>query len=115
MNALTILQAIGLFLLAGVCEISGGWLVWQYFRSDKYHIWFYLLTGFMILCVYGLVPVLQPSNFLFNRTYAVYGGFFIILSLLWGWALDNTKPDIGDWIGSSIGVAGVMVMLFWPR
>jgi drug/metabolite transporter superfamily protein YnfA len=49
------------------------------------------------------------------QLYAVYGGFFIILSYLWGWAVDGVRPDTGDWVGSGIAVAGASVAFFWPR
>ena len=38
----------------------------------------------------GVQPVSE-----FGRLYAVYGGVFIILSYLWGWALDGDRPDKG--------------------
>jgi hypothetical protein len=40
--------------------------------------------------------------------YAVYGGFFIVLSLVWGWRFDgNVPPDRFDVFGAVIGLAGV--------
>ncbi len=33
---------------------------------------------------YGFIPTLQPTSN-FGRLYAVYGGFFIVLSYAWGW------------------------------
>lgn len=42
------------------------------------------------------------------------GGFFIILSYLWGWAVDGVRPDTGDWVGSAIAVAGACLAFFWP-
>jgi small multidrug resistance family-3 protein len=30
------------------------------------------------------------------QIYAVYGGFFILLSYLWGWAVDKDRPDVGE-------------------
>ena len=38
-----------------------------------------------------------------------------MLSFLFGWALDGDKPDLGDVIGGSIALAGVFVVMFWPR
>ncbi len=52
-----------------------------------------LLGGLVLIC-YGFVPTLQPPD-TFGRIYAVYGGFFIILSYLWGWAADGDRPDTG--------------------
>lgn len=38
--------------------------------------------GAVVLILYGLIPTLQPQHF--SRTYAAYGGFFIVLSFAWG-------------------------------
>jgi drug/metabolite transporter superfamily protein YnfA len=108
----TILQAIALFCAAGVTEIGGGWLVWKAIRDKK--PWWWALCGSAVLVVYGFLPTLQPTDS-FGRIYAVYGGFFIVLSFLAGWALDGDKPDLGDVIGGVISLAGVLLILFWPR
>lgn len=44
---------------------------------------------------YGFIPTAQPPP-TFGRLYAVYGGFFIFLSYLWGWLVDGERPDRGD-------------------
>ena len=43
------------------------------------------------------------------------GGFFIVLSYLWGWALDGIRPDTGDWIGTGVALVGVCIAMFWRR
>jgi len=45
----------------------------------------------------------------------VYGGFFIVLSLLRGWGIDGDQPDKADVIGSLIALVGVSIMMYWPR
>jgi small multidrug resistance family-3 protein len=67
------------FFVAGLCEIGGGYLVWQWIREKKGILMG--LTGGIILFVYGIIPTLQPSHF--GRTYAAYGGIFIISSIIW--------------------------------
>lgn len=99
------------FLLAGFCEIGGGYLIWQWLREGKGI--FYALAGAIILVLYGIVPTLQPAHF--GRVYAAYGGVFIVLSLLWGWQIDNIPPDRFDLIGGIISLAGVLVIMYWPR
>jgi len=106
-------RSIGLFLLAGVCEIGGGYLVWQWLRDGK-SIGVGLMGG-AVLVVYGIIPTLQPASFNFGRVYAAYGGVFIILSLLWGWKIDGKTPDTFDWIGAVICLIGVTVIMYWPR
>jgi len=101
-----------LFFLAGLCEIGGGWLVWQAVRCDKPAG--YAIMGSIILIVYGFIPTLQPLES-FGRLYAVYGGLFIGLAYLWGAIVDKDIPDKGDIIGSVIAFVGVCISLFWPR
>ncbi|KAF0718448.1 Aste57867_1684 [Aphanomyces stellatus] len=105
-----------LFLLAGVLEIGGGYGVWVYVKHDDHssirHI-LYAIVGSIALVAYGWAQTLQDIDF--GRLFAVYGGYFILLSLLWGWAVDGKRPDVGDWVGSIIAFVGVLVMLYWPR
>lgn len=68
-----------------------------------------------MLVAYGFIPTLQPNGAAFARVYAVYGGVFILLSYAWGWAVDKERPDLGDWIGTGLAVAGVALAWFWPR
>ena len=55
------------------------------------------------MCRYGFIPTLQPTSN-FGRLYAIYGGFFIVLSYGWGWVVDGEKPDRGDFLGASIAI-----------
>ena len=106
-----IAKSLFYFILAGLCEIGGGYLIWLWLRQDK-SLWLGLL-GAVLLTVYGIIPTLQPANF--GRVYAAYGGVFIFLSLLWGWQVDKTVPDKFDLIGALIAIAGVFVIIYFPR
>jgi len=111
-TALTILQSLSIFVVAGFFEIGGGWLVWKTVRDGK--PWWWAVLGSLVLVGYGLLPTLQPTDE-FGRIYAVYGGFFIVLSYAWGWMLDGMKPDIGDAVGGALALVAVLIILFWPR
>ncbi len=100
-----------LFLLAGLCEIGGGYLVWQWLRGGKH--WGLAAAGAVALVLYGVIPTWQPAHF--GRVYAAYGGWFVVLSLLWGWGVDNIRPDRFDLIGGLICLAGVVVIMYAPR
>lgn len=106
-----ILKSAGLFVLAGLCEIAGGWLVWQSVRSGR-PVWWGVIGG-LVLILYGIIPTFQQAHF--GRVYAAYGGFFIVLSLLWGWGLDGNVPDRFDVIGAAVSLAGVGIMFYAPR
>ena len=108
---MAIIKSIFYFVLAGLFEIGGGYLVWLWLREGKV-IWFGLLGAF-ILALYGVIPTLQPANF--GRVYAAYGGIFIVLSIFWGWKVDNIVPDKFDLIGGLIALIGVLVIMYYPR
>lgn len=108
-----IARSVMLFLIAGVCEIGGGYLVWMWLRDSR-SIWLGALGG-LVLFLYGVLPTLQPETATFGRVYAAYGGIFVVLSLLWGWWIDGVRPDRWDMIGGLIALVGVGVIMYAPR
>lgn len=106
-------RSVFLFLLAGLCEIGGGYLIWLWLRDGK-SFWLGLIGG-IVLVLYGVIPTLQPDAFSFGRVYAAYGGVFVVLSVLWGWQIDNKIPDRFDLIGAATCLVGVAVIMYWPR
>jgi small multidrug resistance family-3 protein len=106
-----IFQSLFLFVLAGLCEIGGGYLIWLWLRVGK-GIEFAIL-GAVLLVLYGIIPTLQTANF--GRVYAAYGGVFILLALIWGWKIDNIVPDRYDMIGATVAMIGVCIIMYWPR
>lgn len=104
--------AIALFIAAGFAEIGGGWLVWQTFRERR--PWWYAVAGALVLFLYGVIPTFQPLDN-FGRVYAVYGGFFVVLSYLWGWMVDGMRPDTVDWVCCGVVMVAVLIAFFWPR
>ena len=99
------------FLLAGLFEIDGDYLVWLWLREGR-TVWLAIVGAFLLIG-YGIIPTLQPSHF--GRVYAAYGGVFVALSLLWGWGVDGIRPDRYDLIGAVLVIAGVIVMMYAPR
>ena len=110
-KAKKIWTTIFFFLLAGLFEIGGGYLVWIWLR-DGMSVIFGALGG-LALFLYGVVPTLQPSHF--HRIYAAYGGVFIVLAMLWGWIFQGIPPDFYDILGSVIAIIGASIIFYWPR
>lgn len=106
-----ILSSMFFFLLAGLCEIGGGYLVWLWLRDGM--SWMLGVLGGFVLFAYGVVPTFQPSHF--HRIYAAYGGIFIVMALIWGWIFQGIRPDMFDVIGAIISLVGVMIIFYIPR
>lgn len=108
---MAIIRSFALFLLAGLCEIGGGYLVWLWLKEGK-PLWFGIAGG-VILALYGIVATWQTANF--GRVYAAYGGIFIVMALLWAWKVDGFKPDRYDIIGALIALVGACIIVYAPR
>ena len=106
-----IAKSVGLFVLAGLCEIGGGYLVWQWWRQGA--PWLMGMLGAAVLFLYGIVPTYQPVHF--GRAYAAYGGIFVVLSIVWGWGVDRIAPDRYDLVGGLTCLVGVGIIMYWPR
>jgi small multidrug resistance family-3 protein len=106
-----VIRSLALFAAAGLCEIGGGYLMWQWWRNGASGL--LGVAGGAALVLYGIVPTYQPAHF--GRVYAAYGGVFVVLSVLWGWAADRIAPDRFDLAGAALCLAGIVVTMYWPR
>ncbi len=106
-----IIRSVIIFILAGICEIGGGYLIWQSVREGR-NLGYGVLGG-AILVIYGIVATLQEANF--AKVYATYGGFFIVLSLVWAYLFDKYIPTKYDIIGALIALIGVCIIYYSPR
>lgn len=111
MTRAVVLKSVLLFVLAGLLEIGGGYLVWLWLREG--YGWGVGALGALVLVLYGVVPTLQPAHF--GRAYAAYGGVFVVLSLMWGAWIDGHRPDGADVAGAALCALGVAVIMYWPR
>ncbi|MEX2594738.1 MAG: YnfA family protein [Anditalea sp.] len=108
---MAILKSIFIFILAGLCEIGGGYLVWLWLREGK-SLWLGILGG-LLLFGYGIAATFQPAHF--GRVYAAYGGIFIVMAIIWGWKVDGVVPDKYDLIGGVIALIGMGIIMYAPR
>ncbi|WP_449273586.1 hypothetical protein [Lacipirellula limnantheis] len=50
-----------------------------------------------------------------GRVYAAYGGVYITTALAWLWLVHGVRPQFADYIGASLCLAGMAVIMFAPR
>jgi small multidrug resistance family-3 protein len=107
-----VVQSLLLFVLAGLAEIGGGYLVWLWLKDGRGLL--LGLLGGLVLFLYGVLPTLQPQGS-FGRIYAAYGGIFVVMATLWGWGVDGIRPDRFDVIGAAVCLVGVGIIMWSPR
>ncbi|MCS6958364.1 MAG: YnfA family protein [Aquificaceae bacterium] len=105
------LKSVFLFILAGLCEIAGGYLLWLWLREGKSFL--YAVLGGILLVLYGIIPTLQLAHF--GRVYAAYGGVFVVMSIIWGWRVDGVEPDRYDLAGAVLCLLGISIIMYAPR
>lgn len=105
------LKALSIFVIAGILEIGGGYMIWMWLR--KGYSMGYGLVGALILTGCAIVTTFQSSSF--GRVSATYGAFFIVMSLIWAAYFDDFKPDRYDIIGSIVCVLGAAIIYYAPR
>lgn len=105
---MTVLIYIG----AAVAEIAGCFAFWAWLRLDMSPLW--LAPGVAALCLFAYLLTLVDAEHA-GRTYAAYGGVYIVAALLWLWLFEGFRPDRWDLIGAGIALAGTAVILFAPR
>jgi small multidrug resistance family-3 protein len=98
---MSIIRTLSIFILAGICEIGGGYPIWLWLKEGK-SPWYGLLGG-IILALYSVVATWQTKNFI--KVYVTtYGGIFIVLSLLWVYKASSYLPHKYEIIGASIAL-----------
>ena len=96
------------FALAAIFEIAGCYAFWAWVRDGKTGWW--LAPGIAALIAFAwLLTKIDVSHA--GRAYAAYGGIYIAASLLWLWLAEGQRPSAWDWLGSSLCMAGALVIL----
>ena len=108
---MSVITSLLLFLLAGLFEIGGGYLIWIALKEGRGILCF--IAGSLLLIGYGILPTMQDASF--GRVYAAYGGIFIAMSLLWGYIVDKVTPDRFDLLGAAVALVGVAIIMYVPR
>ena len=105
-------RAFAWYVLAAMAEIAGCFAFWAWLRLDRSPVW--LVPGTMALMLFAWALTRIETEFA-GRAYAAYGGVYIAASLLWLWAVEQTRPDRWDLIGAAICLAGAALILAGPR
>ncbi|MGB3470814.1 MAG: YnfA family protein [Erythrobacter sp.] len=101
-----------IYLIAAVAEIAGCFAFWAWLRLDRSPLW--LVPGILALCTFAWLLTLVEAEHA-GRTYAAYGGIYILSALGWLWIAEGVRPDRWDVIGVVICLIGASIILWGPR
>ena len=103
---------IAAYIGAALAEIAGCFAFWAWLRLDK-PVW-WVLPGLLALALFAYLLTLVDSAAA-GRTYAAYGGVYIVSSICWLWLVEGVWPDRWDAVGAVICLIGAMIIVAGPR
>ena len=108
---LDLLRVTGLFFVTAIAEIVGCCLPWLVLKQGRPFWW--LLPAAASLAAFAWLLTLHPS--VAGRTYAAYGGVYVVVALLWLWRVDGVVPTRWDLVGGAICLVGMAMIALQPR
>jgi small multidrug resistance family-3 protein len=106
------MTSVAAYVGAALAEIAGCFAFWAWLRLGK-SAW-YLAPGVVSLVLFAWLLTLVDSEAA-GRTYAAYGGVYIVASLTWLRLVEGVRPDRWDLIGATVCLVGAAIILFGPR
>jgi small multidrug resistance family-3 protein len=100
------------FVGAALTEIFGCFAFWMWLKLGKSAWW--LVPGMASLALFAYFLTLIDTDHA-GRSYATYGGIYIVAAVIWLWLVEGVRPDRWDVIGAAICLVGAGVILFGPR
>ncbi len=104
-------KTLGIFVLTALAEIVGCYLPYLWLRKGQ-SPWLLVPTA-ISLSLFAWLLTLHPTAA--GRVYAAYGGVYITVALIWLWVVDGIRPNPSDWVGMSLCLVGMAVIMFSPR
>ena len=105
------LKTIGLFFITAVAEILGCYLPYLWLKQDKSIL--ILIPAAFCLALFAWLLTLHPTAT--GRVYAGYGGVYVVVALVWLWAIDGIKPTSWDIFGRLVALTGMAINKIAPR
>ena len=98
---------LGIFFIAAFFEILGCFAFWLYFRLERTPWWIALGVVSLVLFAYILTKIDVENA---GRVYAIYGGIYIIASLIWLVLVEKDSFNRWDIIGASLAMIGAFII-----
>lgn len=109
-QALDLLRVAILFAVTALAEIVGCYLPWLVLKQGKSP--FLLLPAAISLGLFVWLLTLHPTAA--GRTYAAYGGMYVVVALLWLRIVDGVVLTRWDMAGAAMALTGMAVIALQP-
>ena len=100
-----------LFIVTALAEIVGCFLPYVWLRKGG-TVWL-LLPAVASLALFVWLLSLHPVAS--GRVYAAYGGVYVATALVWLRVVDGVKLSTFDWIGASVALLGMAIIVAGSR
>ena len=105
------IKVLALFMVTAVAEILGCFLPYLWLKRDGSIL--LLIPAAAALAAFVWLLTLHPHAA--GRTYAAYGGIYIVVALAWLLFVQRITPDRWDLIGGAVTLIGMAIIYFGPR
>jgi small multidrug resistance family-3 protein len=104
-------MGFAIFFGAAIFEIFGCYLVWQAMRTGQLWLW---APALIALALFAWLLTFTGTDSA-GRAFAIYGGIYILASLIFTRVFEGVRLDQWDMIGAGLAIAGAAVIYFAPR
>ena len=103
---------LGIFYIAAIFEIFGCFAFWLYFRVVKTLWWLSIGVITLMLFAYILTKIDVENA---GRVYAIYGGIYIVASLIWLVLVEKESFNRWDILGAIFAIIGALIIFIGNR
>ena len=104
------IKLTGLFAITAVTEIVGCYLPWLVLRQEK-SAWL-MVPAIASLLLFVWLLTLHPTAA--GRTYAAYGGMYVMVALIWLRIVEGIELTRWDVFGAIVALIGMAIIAFQP-
>ena len=107
---MNLLRIALLFAVTALAEIVGCYLPWLVLKQGKSVL--LLLPAALSLSLFAWLLTLHPTAA--GRTYAAYGGMYVVIALIWLRLVESVALTRWDVAGAAVALVGMAIIALQP-
>ena len=106
------IRDLPLYALAALAEIGGCFAFWRWLRGGA-SAW--VAAGGVVLLIAFAALLTRTQSSAAGRSFAAYGGIYILFSVLWRRVAEGQRPSATDVAGAMLSLLGAAVIMAGAR